>query len=78
MSYYRLYFLGGGSGPIFDFRDFEVADDAAAVGVAEGFRRIGAMELWCAGRKIRRWEPIAAAPAAPPRDARQPRIARRA
>ena len=77
MPYYRLYFLGGGSGPIFDFRDFEVADDDDAVAVAQGLRRIGAMELWCADRKIRRWEPIAA-PVAPPDDARPPRIARRA
>ncbi len=77
MQYYRLYFLGGGSGPIFDFRDFEVVDDAAAIAVAEGFRRIGAMELWCGDRKIRRWEPIAAALIARP-PLRPPRIARRA
>jgi hypothetical protein len=77
MPYYRLYFLGGGSGPIFDFREFEMADDIAAVVVAEGFRRIGAMELWCGARKVRRWEPVAVARQAPP-PLPAARIARRA
>jgi hypothetical protein len=77
MAYYRLYFLGGGNGPIFEFREFEVAADDAAIILAEGFRRIGAMELWCGARKIRRWEPIAAQRQAPPPLAAA-RIARRA
>ena len=77
MAYYRLYFLGGGSGPIFDFRELEVADDRCAIAVAEGFRRIGAMELWCGRPKGRRWEPIAVAPPGPP-PLPAARIARRA
>ena len=76
MAYYRLYFIGGGGGPILDFRDFEVADDASALAVAEGLRRIGAMELWCGDRKVRRWEPIAAPK--PPPALRPDRTARRA
>ena len=66
MTYYRLYFLGGGSGPIFDFRDFDAVDDAAAVAVAGQLRRMGAMELWSMGRKVRNWEAVAASPARGP------------
>jgi hypothetical protein len=62
MAYYRLYFLGGGSGPITDFHEFEVADDAAAILAAERLRPMGAMELWCLGRRVQKWEAIAAAP----------------
>jgi hypothetical protein len=62
MTCYRLYFFGGGSGPAFDFRDFEVADEAAAIAAAGRLHRIGAMELWCAGRRIRRWDSVGAAP----------------
>ena len=58
MTYYRLYFLGGGHGPISDFHEFEVGDDRAAIAAAERLRRMGAMELWCRGRKVRRWEPV--------------------
>ena len=64
MTYYRLYFLGGGYGPISDFHEFEVADDCAAIAAAERLRRMGAMELWCRGRKVRRWEPVGSVQAA--------------
>ena len=62
MAYYRLYFFGGGSGPAFDFHDFEVADEAAAIAAAGKIHRIGAMELWCEGRMVRRWEKAGAVP----------------
>jgi hypothetical protein len=62
MTNYRLYFFGAGRGPAFDFRDFEVADEAAAIAAAQKLHRIGAMELWCAGRKIRHWGPAGAVP----------------
>ncbi len=62
MTSYRLYFFGGGSGPAFDFHDFEVADEAAAIAAAGRMHRIGAMELWCAGRMVRRWETAGAVP----------------
>jgi hypothetical protein len=61
MTYYRLYFLGGGSGPISDFHEFTEDCDDAAVATADLLRRTAAMELWCRGRKVRRWEAVAAA-----------------
>ena len=61
MTYYRLYFLGGGNGSISNFREFEVADDRAAIAAAERHRGLGAMELWSGGRKVRCWEPVGAA-----------------
>ena len=60
MTYYRLYFLGGGNGSISDFREFEVADDRAAIAIAERHHSMGAMELWSGGRKVRCWEPVGA------------------
>ena len=67
MTYYRLYFLGGGRGPICDFDEFEVADDAAAIAAAERLRRMGAMELWCRGRKVRHWDPVGSGRSLAPR-----------
>ncbi len=67
MTYYRLYFFNGGSGPISDFDEFEVLDDDAAIAAAERCRRMAAMELWCGGRKVKRWEPIGLATASGPR-----------
>lgn len=63
MTYYRLYFFNGGSGPISDFDEFEVLDDDAAIAAAERCRRMAAKELWCGGRKVKRWEPIGLASA---------------
>jgi hypothetical protein len=62
MTYYRLYFFGGGNGPIANVRELETADDAAAIAAAERLRGMAAMELWCRGRKVRRWEAVGAAP----------------
>lgn len=62
MTYYRLYFFGGGSGPITNVRELETIDDHAAIAAAERLRGMAAMELWCRGRKVRRWEPVGASP----------------
>ena len=59
MAYYRLYFLDGHSGHIHEFREFETEDDVAALAQASAWRSISPMELWCGGRKVRRWEGIA-------------------
>jgi hypothetical protein len=63
MTYYRLYFFGGGNGPIASVCELETSDDTAAILAAERLRGLSAMELWCRGRKVRRWEPVGALPA---------------
>ena len=65
MTYYRLYFFCGGNGPIANVRELEISDDTAAILAAERLRGMSAMELWCRGRKVRRWEPVGASPARP-------------
>jgi hypothetical protein len=62
MAYYRLYFLDGLDRRITGFDEFEAATDACALAMAEDRRRMVAMELWCEGRKVRQWEPLAPAP----------------
>lgn len=59
MGYYRLYFLDGHSGRIHEFREFEAANDLAALAEAAAWRSISPMELWCGPRKVRRWDGIA-------------------
>ena len=56
MQYYRLYFFDRFSGHIDHFREFEAADDAAALEQAEGWIDGRAMELWHRERRLRRWE----------------------
>ncbi len=60
MAYYRLYFLDGPKGGIHEFREFEAEDDLAALAEASAWRSVEPMELWCGGRKVRRWEGMAA------------------
>ena len=57
MRYYRLYFMDPFTGHIDHFREFESADDEAAISVAEGWREKQPMELWNRERKLKRWEP---------------------
>ena len=57
MRYYRLSFMDRFSGHIDHFREFEAADDDAAVSVAEGWREDCPMELWNRERKLKHWEP---------------------
>jgi hypothetical protein len=49
------------SGHIEHYREFEAADDEAAIAIAEGWREDGPMELWNRERKLRHWndEPLA-------------------
>jgi hypothetical protein len=56
MAYYRLYFMRRFDGHIDQFREFEAADDEAAIGLAEGWRTPQPMELWNLHRKLRRWD----------------------
>ena len=62
MAYYRLYFFDRFSGHIDHFREFEAADDAAAVAQAADWRELDAMELWSGRRKVKRWESLAFVP----------------
>ena len=61
MAYYRLYVLDGLSRRIIGFDEVEAATDAEALATAERRRGPAAMELWCEGRKVRQWEPLAPA-----------------
>jgi hypothetical protein len=62
MLYYRLYFMHRFDGHIDHCREFEAADDGAALAIAEGWREGGPMELWNLRRKLKRWDalPLAA------------------
>jgi hypothetical protein len=55
MRYYRLYFMDRFSGHIDHFREFEAADDDAALAIAERWREDRPMELWNLERKLRQW-----------------------
>jgi hypothetical protein len=55
MRYYRLYFMDRFSGHIDHFREFEAADDEAAVAIAEGWREDRPMELWNLERRLKQW-----------------------
>ena len=56
MSYYRLYFMSRASGHIERFEEIEAADDVAAVRVAREQAGRQPLELWCHGRKVKRFE----------------------
>jgi len=62
MNGYRLYFMDRFSGHIDHRRDFLAESDSAAVEIAQRWYEGGPMELWLAGRKLRRWEAQPAAP----------------
>lgn len=56
MRYYRLYFMDRFSGHIDHFREFEAADDDAALLTAEGWQEDRPMELWNRHRKLKHWD----------------------
>jgi len=56
MLYYRLYFFDRFSGHIDHFREFEAADDGAAIKLAEQWITGGPMELWNRERRLKRWK----------------------
>ena len=58
MSYYRLYFMETFSGHIQRFEEFDAANDAAAVLLAEGRQGALSLELWCSHRKVARLEAL--------------------
>jgi hypothetical protein len=66
MAYYRLYFFNGSGGRIHEFREFEAADDLAAIHLAAEWRGPEPMELWSGGRKVRRWDAPSLVPKSPP------------
>lgn len=61
MLYYRLYFMDRFNGHIDHCREFEAANDTAALTIAEGWRENRPMELWNLQRKLKHWdeEPLA-------------------
>jgi len=56
MSGYRLYFMDRFSGHIEHRREFEAADDAAAIAIADGWSTGQPMELWLGSHKLKRWQ----------------------
>jgi hypothetical protein len=56
MNGYRLYFMDRFSGHIDHRRDFVAAGDNSAIETASGWNTGQPMELWQAGRKVKRWE----------------------
>ena len=63
MLYHRLYFMDRYSGHIDHFREFEAADDGAALALAEQWRNGGTpMELWNRHRKLKHWDETAVYP----------------
>ena len=59
MRYFRLYFMDRFSGHIDHFREFEAADDEAALAVALSWQEGWPMELWNRQRKLKHWAPPA-------------------
>lgn len=65
MADYRLYHLHGPKNEVASFYEFEAADEASAIAVAEQRRGINPIELWQGHRKIRRWEGVSNVPSQP-------------
>lgn len=56
MRYYRLYYFDRATGHINHFREFEAADDAAAIALANPCMNGSHMELWNCERRLKSWE----------------------
>ena len=56
MLYYRLYFLSRANGHIERFEEIEAADDGSAVRIARERAGRQPLELWCQGRKVKRFD----------------------
>ena len=65
MAEYRLYLMDRFTGHIDGVETLSSADDVGAICLVQERRGDAPMELWCGGRKIRRFEPApdVAAPA---------------
>jgi hypothetical protein len=53
---YRLYFLDRYSGHIDSVEDFPCADDVGAICLVQERELAVPAELWCSGRKVRRFD----------------------
>jgi hypothetical protein len=53
---YRCYFLGGIGSRFTRSHEFEAADDAKAMRIAEAWREGRPMELWCGSRMVKTWD----------------------
>jgi hypothetical protein len=61
VGYYRLYLLDSPKGRFVGFEEFEAADDAEALSVAEAIPGNRPRELWCGKRKVKTFAPRSAA-----------------
>ncbi len=57
MASYQLYSTTL-SGERVSSRNLEAESDESAAKLAEAIRGLSAMELWCGGRRIKRWDPF--------------------
>ena len=62
MAYYRLYFMDPRTGHISAFESIDADSDEAAAAAAEKHVGWQALELWCHGRKVQRFEAVATTP----------------
>ncbi|WP_106640480.1 hypothetical protein [Allosphingosinicella vermicomposti] len=67
MKTYRLYLLGERHREIRSYKEFDAANDAQAIALAEELRGMETGDLWSQGRRIKRFvsfyqRPAAAAP----------------
>ncbi len=60
MGYYRLYLLANPNGRFIGFEEIEAQDDVEAIRIAERFRGIHPLELWCGKRKVKSFPPTKA------------------
>jgi len=56
MPGFRIFYVDGSARRITGSRDFNAADDLAAIHRVEEYRAGSAMELWSGTRKIKSWE----------------------
>ncbi len=56
MGHYRLYFMDRFTGHIDHVREFEAADNADAIAIANDWHEGGPMELWSRHHKLKRWD----------------------
>ena len=56
MAYYRLYFIEPRSGHISAFEEITADDDEEAIAASERHQGWRPLELWCRGRKVRKFD----------------------
>jgi hypothetical protein len=65
MAYYRLYFMDPRSGHISTYQSIDADDDETAAATAEKHLGRQPLELWCEGRKVKRFEAVQMMPPRP-------------